>query len=139
MAFVLLAVLLLMVGWLYVFDLTGVLPKGTWKRFSNFMLGRKTESVESEKTTYDVGAQKFDREVRPEDERAFHDVFNMMDVMNVKEVSSFAAYGHRTFYFTCGKCGQKNRLGTDLRKFKEAGCGKCHAKFASKPNEGMVN
>jgi hypothetical protein len=124
---------LLLIAWLLIYTYMGIIPKKTWGKLWKRLLG------DSEHTTYSTKARKFDKSVEPEDEDVFHEVFDLMDVMNVREVESFRAYGKRTFYFTCGKCGQKNRLGTDLKKFNSAGCGKCHAKFARRPVDARAN
>lgn len=125
------AVLFLAVAWLAIYTQMGIIPAGTWKRLFNRLFG-------VERTTYSTDTRKFGGGGNREEEAAFHDVFDAMDQMNVSEVESFKAYGYRTFYFTCRKCRQKNRLGTDLKKFKDAGCGKCHAKFA-RPADVHVN
>jgi len=126
--------------WLFVYTQLGIIPKGYWERLGKSLFG--VAPSEGRTASWDVkhgmGAWKpFKPRPRKEgtpdedleEEEVFHDVFDVMDRMNVNQVESFKAYGHRTFYFTCSRCKQKNRLGTDLAKFKKAGCGKCHAKF----------
>jgi hypothetical protein len=139
--------LLLVAGlWLFVYTRLGIIPKDYWERLVKSLLGKTDDDAARWDVKHGTGPWKpFKADARKEatsnedleEEEVFHDVFEIMDKMNVKEVESFKAYGHRTFYFTCGRCRQKNRLGTDLAKFKKAGCGKCHAKFFGGSSEDV--
>jgi hypothetical protein len=111
-----LGVVVVVAAWLAVYTHMGIIPEGAWQR-----LYARLFQLDDFK----------DAEGVDEEEEVFKDAFDMMSRLNVDKVESVIHNGKRTIYVICSRCHQKNRLGNEFKSFKRAGCGKCHANFAS--------